>query len=311
MISKTSEANLAMVVSKTFSGLNVNALRYLLPLWIAPLTGVTYRCVFAAVAFWIIGYWAKPEKASVKDKLFLFLLGAIGIYGYMFAYLMGLSKTTPVSAAIFTSMQPIWVFLLSALFLQEKITTMKIIGILVGLSGALLCISTQKSDDLASDAISGNLFCLTSSVIYAVYLILSNQFLKKTGTYTLMRYTFSGAAVSSLIVLSFTGYDAPLTTPPLQFWPIALLIFVLIFPTVISYLLIPIGLKYLNTTVVSIYGYLILIVASIVSFAVGQDRFGWEQVVAMILICIGVYWVEIAETGKNGNRKRPHSPTTT
>ena len=62
MISKTSEANLAMVVSKTFSGLNVNALRYLLPLWIAPLTGVTYRCVFAAVAFWIIGYWAKPEK---------------------------------------------------------------------------------------------------------------------------------------------------------------------------------------------------------------------------------------------------------
>ena len=120
-----------------------------------------------------------------------------------------------------------------------------------------------------------------------------------------------GAAVSSLIGLSFTGYDAPLTTPPLQFWPIALLIFVLIFPTVISYLLIPIGLKYLNTTVVSIYGYLILIVASIVSFAVGQDRFGWEQVVAMILICIGVYWVEIAETGKNGNRKRPHSPTTT
>ena len=306
MIRKTSEANLAMVVSKTFSGPNVNALRYLLPLWIAPLTGVTYRCVFAAVAFWIIGYWAKPEKASVKDKLFLFLLGAIGIYGYMFTYLMGLSKTTPVSAAIFTSMQPIWVFLLSALFLQEKITTMKIIGILVGLSGALLCISTQKSDDLASDALSGNLFCLTSSVIYAVYLILSNQFLKKTGTYTLM-----GAAVSSLIVLSFTGYDAPLTTPPLQFWPIALLLFVLIFPTVISYLLIPIGLKYLNTTVVSIYGYLILIVASIVSFAVGQDRFGWEQVVAMILICIGVYWVEIAETGKNGNRKRPHSPTTT
>lgn len=198
MISKTSEANLAMVVSKTFSGLNVNALRYLLPLWIAPLTGVTYRCVFAAVAFWIIGYWAKPEKASVKDKLFLFLLGAIGIYGYMFAYLMGLSKTTPVSAAIFTSMQPIWVFLLSVLFLREKITTMKVIGILVGLSGALLCISTQKSDDLASDALSGNLFCLVSSVIYAVYLILSNRFLKKTGTYTLMRYTFSAPPFRAL-----------------------------------------------------------------------------------------------------------------
>lgn len=124
MTNKIQEANLAMVVSKTFSGLNVNALRYLLPLWIAPLTGVTFRCVFAAVAFWIIGYWAKPETASVKDKIYLFLLGAVGIYGYMFSYLMGLSKTTPVSAAIFTSMQPIWVFILSVFFFNEKATVM-------------------------------------------------------------------------------------------------------------------------------------------------------------------------------------------
>ena len=75
MTNKIQEANLAMVVSKTFSGLNVNALRYLLPLWIAPLTGVTFRCVFAAVAFWIIGYWAKPETASVKDKIICFCWG--------------------------------------------------------------------------------------------------------------------------------------------------------------------------------------------------------------------------------------------
>lgn len=60
--------------------------------------------------------------------------------------------------------------------------------------------------------------------------------MKRTGPYTLMRYTFSGAAVSSLIVMAFVGYEASLTTPPLHFWPIALLLFVLIFPTVISYL---------------------------------------------------------------------------
>ena len=35
------EANLSMVVSKALGGLNMNALKYLLPLWIAPVTGVT------------------------------------------------------------------------------------------------------------------------------------------------------------------------------------------------------------------------------------------------------------------------------
>lgn len=308
MMNTIAKANGAMVLSKVFGGLNVNALRYLLPLWVAPLTGVTFRCVFAAVAFWIIGCWAKPETSSTRDKIALFLMGAIGMYGYMFSYLMGLSRTTPVSAAIFTSMQPIWVFIMSVLFYREKITVMKVLGIVIGLSGALLCIATQESSDLATDAFTGNLYCLGSSIVFVVYLILSNRFLKKTGTFTLLRYTFSGAAVSSLIVMFVTGYDAPLTTPPLHFWPIAVLLFVLIFPTVVSYLLIPVGLKYLSTTVVAIYGYLILIVATIVSFAMGQDRFSWEQVGAILLICVGVYGVEVAERPKRG--ERPHSPMT-
>ena len=34
MTNKIQEANLAMVVSKTFSGLNVNTLRYLLQPWL-------------------------------------------------------------------------------------------------------------------------------------------------------------------------------------------------------------------------------------------------------------------------------------
>ena len=42
------EANLSMVVSKALGGLNMNALKYLLPLWIAPVTGVTFRLVFAS-----------------------------------------------------------------------------------------------------------------------------------------------------------------------------------------------------------------------------------------------------------------------
>ena len=43
------EANLSMVVSKALGGLNMNALKYLLPLWIAPVTGVTFRLVFGEI----------------------------------------------------------------------------------------------------------------------------------------------------------------------------------------------------------------------------------------------------------------------
>ena len=242
MKNKKTEANLSMIVSKTFSGLNANALKYLLPLWIAPLTGVMFRCVFAAIVFWIISIFWKQEKTTRREKITLFLLGAIGLYGFMFFYLLGVSKTTPVSSSLFSSLQPIWVFILSVIFLRERITAMKIIGIAIGLGGALLCILTQKSDDLASDAFTGNMLCLISSIAYAAYLIVSNVVLGKVSSLNMLRYSFLGAAVSSLIVMAFTGFDGHLFSH-FEWTPFLVLMFVLIFPTTISYLLIPIGMQ--------------------------------------------------------------------
>ena len=205
-----------------------------------------------------------PANHRTIFKIFLFLLGALGIYGFMFLYLMGLSKTTPVSSSIFTSLQPIWVFVIAVVFFKEKISAMKIAGISLGLGGAILCILAQKSDDLASDALTGNMLCLLSSIAYAVYLVASNRILKSVGMFTVLKYTFAGAAFSSIVVSAVTGFHAPVFSGPLHWFPLSVLLFVLIFPTVVSYLLVPIGLKYLKTTVVAIYGYLILIVATIV-----------------------------------------------
>ena len=297
MKNKKLEANLYMAISKVFSGLNMNALKYLLPLWMSPLTGATIRCTFAAVAFWVIGWFAPPEeKTSRKYKWLLFLLGALGLYGFMFLYLIGLSKTTPVSSSIFTSLQPIWVFLIMIFFYHEKATGSKIVGISIALVGALVCILTQRSDDLASDAFVGNMLCLSSSVVYAIYLVMSKRILSAVGPITMLNYTFSGSAVSGLIVSMITGFDAPVFSLPFHWLPFAVLMFVLIFPTTISYMLLPIGLKYLKTTVVAIYGYLILIVATIASLILGQDRFSWTQTFAILFICVGVYLVEVAES---------------
>ena len=80
--------------------------------------------------------------------------------------------------------------------------------------------------------------------------------------------------------------------------PWAVLAFVLVFPTYLSYFLVPVGLKYLKTTVVAMYSYLILVVTTVVSLTLGQDRFSWTQAAAIAMICISVYFVEVAEAKK-------------
>ncbi len=45
----------------------------------------------------------------------------------------------------------------------------------------------------------------------------------------------------------------------------------------------------------SLYGAVILIVASVLSYALGQDNFSWWHILAMAMIVAAVYLVEIAE----------------
>ena len=166
----------------------------------------------------------------------------------------------------------------------------------------MLCILTQGSDDLAHDAFTGNMLCMVSSLVFAVYLIVSKKLLEEVGVVTMMKYIFGGAAVTGLIVSSIIGWDAPLLTDALHgewHWvPWAVLAFVLVFPTYLSYFLVPVGLKYLKTTVVSMYSYLILVVTTVVSLTLGQDHFSWTQAAAIAMICISVYFVEVAEAKK-------------
>ena len=86
-MNKQVEANLSMVVSKALGGLNMNALKYLLPLWIAPVTGVTFRLVFGAAAFWLIevGFEVEGEADRLEveagqahfNRMWWFIVGSI------------------------------------------------------------------------------------------------------------------------------------------------------------------------------------------------------------------------------------------
>ena len=158
----------ALFVARVFSGLNVNAMGYLLPLWIAPMSCVTIRLVFGAVIFWLVSIFSKPESVTLGDKLKLLALGAFGIFGYMSLYALSISYTTPVKFAIFNAMQPLWVMVVSAVLYNKSIEGRKLTGLAIGFAGALLCILSQPLMGKASDTHIGNILAVLSSVIYSV-----------------------------------------------------------------------------------------------------------------------------------------------
>jgi drug/metabolite transporter (DMT)-like permease len=218
----------------------------------------------------------------------------------MSLYAVSLSHTTPVSFAIFNAMQPLWVVIASSVFFREGIDARKLMGIAIGFAGALLCILSEPNRDVADNPLLGNVLSIAASIIYAIYLVFSARMVGHLSRMTILRYTFSSAAVVALIVTWMVGFSAPLFQGGFKMTPFLVLAFVLVFPTVITYFLIPIGLKYLNSTVVAIYGYVTLIVASVVSFITGVDKF--EPVILLSLLFIGasIYFVGVSDRKSAG-----------
>lgn len=291
------KGSLSLFTARVLSGLNVNAMGYLLPLWISPLSSVVLRLAFGAVVFWIVGIFAKPETVVLKDKVKLMLLGGVGIFGYMSLYAVSLSHTTPVSFAIFNAMQPLWVVIASAVIFSESIDARRLMGIAIGFAGAMLCILAEPNRSVADNPLLGNVLSIAASIIYAVYLVFSARMVGHLSRMTILRYTFLSAAVVALLFTWIFGFSAPLLEGGVKTKPLLVLAFVLIFPTVITYFLIPVGLKYLNSTVVAIYGYVTLIVASVVSFITGADKFEPVILLSLVLIGVSIYFVGIKDSG--------------
>lgn len=299
------KGNVEMFASKVFSGLNENALRYLLPNWMGAITGVVLRLGFGSLFFWIWGIFTRKKfpKPSKRDIFILFLVGVIFVFGYMWTLLEGLSYTTPISSSIFISLQPVWVYIICLCLRTEQVSLGKISGILIGFGGALLCVLTQQSSDVASDPLKGNMFCLGSSVLFAGYLVIEKKYLKRLGSATVSKWTFLGGAIAAVALVCFTGWDAPVLHQNIFSTPMLVLLFVLIFPSSVSYLLQDFALTKLPATVVALYGDLILIVAAIASYILGQDRFSWWQIAAILLMLVSVYLVEVAEQKENASPK--------
>lgn len=291
------KGNLYMFASKTFSGLNQNALRYLLPTWMGAYTGVLLRLGFGSLFFWVWGLFTgkKSPKASAKDMISLFLVGVFFVFGYMFALLSGLSYTTPISSSIFLSLQPAFVYIICLCIRTDKLSMGRVAGIVIGFAGALICVLTQKGSDVASDPLMGNMFCLASAILFASYLVIEKKYLRRLSSAAVSKWSFLGGAVAAGVVVLITGWDARVLTQNIFSAPMLALLFVLIFPTSISYLLQDFALKLLPATVVALYSDLILIVSAVASYILGQDKFSWWQILAIILMLVSVYLVENAE----------------
>ena len=272
-------------------GINPNCSKAIVPQYISPEVFTAARMLFGAAAFWLLSLFFPQQKVSRRDHGF-FLFGAAVLAGTLIAFAEAFRYTSPCYVSLISATSPLLVMLMAAIFLKEPISVRKSAGVLVGIGGALMIVLfSWKLDANASPL--GLMLCGVNILFYSSYLLITRFVSNKYSPVTMMKWMFlwGGLMCFPVAIPSFNAEQCPMLFHSVSIAPYINLSVVLVFSTVVSYFLLPVSLKYIRPTTVSMYSNLQPVVTAVVAIALGQDIFTWNKPVALVLIAIGVYLV--------------------
>lgn len=153
---------------------------------VSPYVLAVLRAVIGAIFLVSIVVLTRQTKKFIEDiysrwKIY-FLLGFISIAIFDVLQNVGISYTSSSLAGVLLNTNPLFIALLSIIFLKEKITKYRVMGLFTGFIG--MCIVVIGDEDISviitSQAFLGNVFILLSAITWAIYSVVNKQILKNT-----------------------------------------------------------------------------------------------------------------------------------
>ena len=281
-------ALLAAFAASAIYGANHTIAKGLMPTVIEPFGFIMLRVTGAAVLFWITSLFFPSEKIEKKDWLRFIACAFFGMAVNMLCFFKGLSLSTPINSSVVITISPVLLLVLSAIFLKERITLLKSLGIGLGLAGALvLILFGLKQQANAPNIPLGNFFFIINASAYSIYLILVKPIATKYKSVTLMKWFFLFAVIINLPI-GYTEFAAVDWTG-LSFDSIWKLAFVIIGTTYLTYFFNIYALKILSPSTIGAFMYLQPILATLIAVLVGADTLTTLRIFAAALIFTGVY----------------------
>lgn len=286
---KIVKAHLSILGANVFFGINYAVSKGIMPNFLKPNGFSLLRIVTAFSLFYLLSLFVKREKIQRKDYPRFIAAGLLGVAFNQFIFLNGLNYTSPIDSAIIVTINPILVLIIASMVIGERITFMKIFGMILGASGALLIILNRGVISFSSEHFLGNVMIFLSTFSYAGYLVVAKPLMQRYNPITVMR----GVFFVGLILIAPLGYSDLIhnswSTIPASMW--GSIFFVLLGSTFLAYLLMSWGLRQVRATTVSIYNYTQPVIASIVAVIIGQDIIDSPKIIATVMVFMGVYFV--------------------
>lgn len=294
-MSKIILAHLALLALNLIYGSSHFIAKEVMPEYLAPNFFIFIRVIGATTLFWIIRLVIR-EKIQKKDLFRLALCGLFGVAINQLLFFQGLSRTSPVDSAVIMVSTPVLVTIFSFIILKTKLTTNKVLGVLIGLCGASYLIYLGSGNSTEESGLLGNFLIFLNATSYGIYIVIIKPLMAKYKPITVITLVFS---FGFLYVLPFGLYelkDVSLNFP-INIW--LAIGFIVLFTTFATYLLNAFALSHLQPTVTSSYMYLqpvfAMLTGVVMSLADPTNNASAQitapKILATLTIFVGVYLI--------------------
>ena len=256
-------------------GLNVNSV-------------IFYRFIFASILLAIFMLIKKDSfYLKFKEIILLALLGllfgisAISLFNSFLHMDAGLASTV-------LFIYPIFVAIIMALFFKEKNSIITILSIIFAFLGVVLLYES----DGANVSNFGIFLVIVSSLCYAIYIVIINQYLKISA----LKVTFYSMLFCTITILIHSSFDSSLNIMPLinfNMWFYT--IFLALVPTIISLLFLIKAIQLIGSTSASILGALEPLTAVLIGVYVFNEKITFWLVIGIVFILFGVLLIVLKD----------------
>lgn len=259
---------------------------------IPPMSLALLRFAFASL---LLAPFFLSETKKVKiDKIDLPKLIAIGILIITLNiafFFEGIKRTTAIDASILTLIIPSLSVLFGWWFLKEKIYLLNLVGIVLGLLGAIIILGLPQifTGDLSSSALTGNLLIILAGISWVIGAIFSKKMLKKYSALVVTAISFLVGTVTMLIPALFEYLKNPGWVNQISILGILGVTFMVLLSSISAYFLFEWGLAKTSVTIADLFQYIEPIIATILAVMILGETISKQFIIGAVCIAIGAY----------------------
>lgn len=243
--------------------------------------------------FFISELRKQSQKPKPGEIVSMSLLGFIEITLFSVGLFYGIKLSTAINGALLTNTQPIFTAILGPILIAEALSKKKILGVAVGITGMILVVTNGNftTFEMEGTAVIGNLLLLGASLVLSLYSMLIKKYVMKYGSIIPTWISMLSGTFFILIINIFRSQSPVqlLALPPLS---IALVLYLGIIGTFLTYLIFNKALIHMPVTTATSYKLLIPVFGLLFAVIFLGEQPGIATLIGIFVVVSSVYIIQ-------------------